>query len=231
MAKILLVEDDALFAQMIVDYLTAQQFHVEMTDNGKDAQALLRDYSFDVIILDWGLPDMTGIDLLRDFRNRGSMTPVLMLTGRDKVEEKEQGLDSGADDYLTKPFNMRELTARVRALIRRTGPSPTGILKAGHISLNPSTHVVTKNGEEVRLLPKEFSLLEYLILHPTQVFTAEMLLDRVWHSESDAGTEAVRTCLKRLRKKIDDDDNESLIQTLHGVGYKINPKFAGGESL
>ena len=225
MSKILLVEDDPLFAQMIVDYLSAQQFRVELTDNGKDAQNLLRDFQYEVVILDWGLPDMSGIEILRDFRGRGGITPVLMLTGRDKVEEKEHGLDSGADDYLTKPFNMRELTARVRALIRRTGPSPTGILTAGAIALNPTTHVVTKNGEEVRLLPKEFSLLEYLMRHPNQVFTAEMLLDRVWNSESDAGTEAVRTCLKRLRKKIDDDTEESLIQTLHGVGYKINPKF------
>ncbi|MBN8661461.1 MAG: response regulator transcription factor [Candidatus Obscuribacterales bacterium] len=226
MSKILLVEDDPLFAQMIVDYLSAQQFRVELTDNGKDAQNLLRDFQYEVVILDWGLPDMSGIEILRDFRGRGGITPVLMLTGRDKVEEKEHGLDSGADDYLTKPFNMRELTARVRALIRRTGPSPTGILTAGAIALNPTTHVVTKNGEEVRLLPKEFSLLEYLMRHPNQVFTAEMLLDRVWNSESDAGTEAVRTCLKRLRKKIDDDNaEESLIQTLHGVGYKINPKY------
>lgn len=226
MSKILVVEDDALFAQMIQDYLTAQQFHVEMTATGRDAEALMKDFNFDCVILDWGLPDMTGIDLLRNYRQRGGMAPVLMLTGRDKIEEKEHGLDAGADDYLTKPFNMRELTARVRALIRRTGPSPTGILNAGPISLNPTTHIVTKNGAEIRLLPKEFALLEYLMRHPSQVFTAEMLLDRVWHSESDAGTEAVRTCLKRLRKKIDDDESESLIQTLHGVGYKINPKFA-----
>jgi len=225
MAKILLVEDDPVFAEMIFDYLTAQQFQVEMTASGKDAEALLQEYPYQAIILDWGLPDMTGIELLQNYRSRGGTCPVLMLTGRDRVEEKEKGLDSGADDYLTKPFNMRELTARVRALMRRTGPSATGILQSGDVVLDPNTHVVTKNGVEVRLLPKEFQLLEYFMRHPNQVFTAEMLLDGVWHSESDAGGEAVRTCLKRLRKKLDVEEGDSIIQTLHGVGYKLNVKL------
>ncbi|MBL0188996.1 MAG: response regulator [Candidatus Obscuribacter sp.] len=168
MAKILLVEDDPVFAEMIFDYLTAQQFQVEMTASGKDAEALLAEYPYQAIILDWGLPDMTGIELLQNYRNRGGTCPVLMLTGRDRVEEKEKGLDSGADDYLTKPFNMRELTARVRALMRRTGPSATGILQSGDVVLDPNTHVVTKTVSKSDSCLKSFNCSNTLCATPTR---------------------------------------------------------------
>jgi DNA-binding response OmpR family regulator len=191
--------------------------------DGEDAVNMLKSYQFDVIILDWQLPKMEGVDVLRNYRTGGGQTPVLMLTGKGAIAEKEVGLDAGADDYLTKPFHMKELSARLRALLRRPGSVTGNVLSARDICLEPSTFRVTKGGADIQLLPKEFALLEFLMRHPNQVFSADALLDRVWKSESNVSPETVRTCLKRLRRKIDTEEQESLIQTLHGVGYKLTP--------
>lgn len=221
MAKILVVDDDKLLTDMIADSLDADHHTVECVNLGEDAKELLKNYHYDVIILDWGLPDVTGLDICKQFRFDGGTTPVLMLTGRDTVDEKERGLDSGADDYLTKPFHMRELGARVRALLRRVGPSRSNVLIHRDIELDPSAHRVTRNNVEISLHPKEFSLLEHFLRNPTQVFSPQSLLDRVWSSESNVGPETVRTCIKRLRQKIDVDDKESIIENVYGVGYKL----------
>lgn len=221
MAKILLVEDDRDLAGMVFDWLKFEHHLVEMVHDGQEGLELVQSYDYDIIVLDWELPNVSGVDILRQYRSGGGMTPILMLTGKGAVHEKEAGLDSGADDYLTKPFHMKELSARVRSLLRRP-PQVTGnVLTAGLLSLEPSTYRVTKNGADLQLLPKEFALLEFLMRHPNQVFSAEALLDRVWKSESDVSPETVRTCLKRLRKKIDVEGEASIIQTLHGVGYKL----------
>jgi DNA-binding response OmpR family regulator len=223
MAKILLVDDDKDLVGMVQDWLQFEHHVVEAVFNGEDALRLLRGYQYDVVVLDWQLPKMSGVDVLLDFRRAGGQTPVLLLTGKTAIQEKETGLDAGADDYLVKPFHMKELSARLRALLRRPTGVTGNILKARDITLEPQSFRVTKDGAEIQLLPKEFALLEFMMRHPNQVFSADVLLDRVWKSEADVSPETVRTCLKRLRRKIDSEKQESLIQTLHGVGYKLNP--------
>lgn len=221
MSKILIVEDDVDVRGMVVDWLKHESHLVEAAGTVSDAKGFLSTYEFDLIILDIELPDGSGFDICKSFRARGGTTPILMLTGRDAVADKETGLDAGADDYLTKPFHMRELSARVRALFRRPQSYNDSALERGPIRLDPRTFEVTISGASVKLLPREFALLEFFMRHPNQVFSAESLLDRVWSSDKDAGTETVRQCVKRLRRKIDKDECGSLIQNIHGVGYKL----------
>lgn len=224
MAKILLIEDDESLSRMVKDWLVTEQHQVETSFEGKDALEKLQFYEFDLVILDLQLPGIPGLNILREFRSQGGRTPVLILTGKDKLEDKEVGLDTGADDYLTKPFHMKELSARLRALLRRPEGYVGDELKAGAIAVNTVTHKVTLNGDEINLLPKEFSLLVFFMRHPSQVFSADTLLNRVWSSSSDSTIDALTTCIKRLRKKIDMEGKPSIIRTVHGVGYKLEPE-------
>lgn len=222
MAKILLVEDDEDLCVTICDRLKAEQHMVEVVHSGREGADRLRLYSYDFVILDWNLPGMTGPEVCRDHRNHGGSTPILMLTGRAEVQDKESGLDAGADDYLTKPFSTRELAARIRAILRRPQVVQDETLEEGNVVINTVKHTVTVAGKSVHLHPKEFAILELLLKHKSQVFSTDVLLDRLWNSESDATVDSVRTTIKRLRQKID-TDGESLIKTVHGVGYKIGP--------
>lgn len=206
---------------MVSEWLLGEHHSVECSFDGADAMEKLEFYDFDLIILDLHLPSMGGIKILKAFRASGKQTPVLILTGQDKIEDKELGLDSGADDYLTKPFHMKELSARVRAVLRRPGNYVGDKLSSGALELDPGNHCVKVDGNEVSLLPKEFALLEFLMRHPDQVFSADALLNRVWASASDSSIDALTTCVKRLRKKIDKDGQPSYIKTVHGVGYKL----------
>jgi DNA-binding response OmpR family regulator len=221
MAKILLVEDDTGLCRMVKDWLTLEHHNLEIANDGKDGLEKLRFYKYDLVILDWTLPEMTGIEVLKEIRRLGLSTPVIMLTGRNTVPDKEVGFDAGADDYLTKPFHMKELSARLRALLRRPAAMVDEVLDFGDLRVDRGTYKVTKGGAEVKLLPTEYALLEFLMRHPNQVFTQEALLNRVWSSESDATANALTTCIKRLRKKIDSQDQESIIKTVYGVGYKL----------
>lgn len=223
MAKVLLVEDNRDLTTMISDWLGHEHYQVEIAFNGTEGMEKLRHYAYDLIILDWDLPQKSGLDICREFRAGGKDTPILMLTGKGEIADRETGLDAGADDYLPKPFHMRELSARLRALLRRPAGLVPNVLKVRDLELNPNTFVVTKGGATLELLPREFALLEFFMRHPEQVFTPEALLDRVWNSESDSSPEALRTCLMRLRKKIDDSKDNSVIRTVHGVGYKLQP--------
>lgn len=222
MAKILLVEDDKDLVGMVRSMLQSEHHTVEALSNGSDATQHLRIYPYDIIVLDWELPGASGIEILKQFRSSGGKTPIIMLTGRDKIDDKELGLEIGADDYLTKPFAMRELSARIKALLRRSPQIAENILVAGDIELDPSKYRVTKSGNPVQLLPKEFAVLEFLLRHPNQVFTADALLERVWKSDSEATAEALRTTMKRLRKKIENADGLQPIRTVHGVGYVLD---------
>lgn len=219
MAKILIVEDDKDLAMIVSDSLSASHV-VDMVHVGDEGRDRLLFYEYDMAILDWELPKMSGVEILKAVRQSGKNIPVLMLTGKDSVAEKELGLDTGADDYLTKPFEMKELQARVRALLRRQQAFLGTQLSCGNIVLDPALHKVTRNGEELKLLPKELALLEFFMRHPGQVFTADAVLNRVWSSESEASPESFRTCLKRLRQKIDVSD-DSIIEYVHGLGYRI----------
>jgi len=208
---------------MLEDTLCVDHHTVELIHHGEEAKDMLRVYKFDAVVLDWDLPGCSGIEVLKALRGRGDTTPVLMLTGNNTTDHKEKGLDTGADDYLTKPFEAREFTARVRALLRRAAGQASNTLKARDIELDPTTFNVTKNGQPVKLVQREFQLLEFFMRNPNRVFSAEAVLDRVWASDSDASPEAFRTCLTRLRKKIDSEGQEPLISTVHGVGYKLVP--------
>lgn len=221
MAKILVVEDEHDLSGPIRDWLTRENHLVEVVDNGAVALDYLRVNKYDLVVLDLMLPVLSGMEVCRQFRDRGGTTPILMLTARSAVDEKEAGLDAGADDYLTKPFHLKELAARVRALLRRPTPLTGNVYKLADLVVDTAGRTVTKQGQEVHLVPKEYSLLEFLVRHAGQVFSADALLERVWESDSNAMPDTVRTHIKTLRKKIDSPDLESIIQTVHGVGYKI----------
>ncbi len=221
MAKILVVEDETDLAIPVRDWLTREQHLVELIDNGPDALDQLRIYKFDLIILDLMIPGINGMEVCKQFRQDGGSTPILMLTAKSGVEDKEAGLDAGADDYLTKPFHLKELSARVRALLRRHSQANSRELKVGDLVLDTVARTVTQNGKEIHFVPKEFSLLEFLMRHPNQVFSAEALLARVWASDTMASPDTIRTYIKLLRKGLGGDGKESYIRTVHGVGYKL----------
>ncbi|CAN5188850.1 response regulator transcription factor [soil metagenome] len=221
MAKILLVDDDLDFRQTVQDFLEAEHHQLECVGDGLEALGRLKIYPYELIVLDWNMPKKDGIEVLSEFRSKGGKTPILMLTGKGYISDRTAGLDAGADDYLTKPFDMRELASRVRALLRRSVVLTDDLLKAGNISLDMQTFRAFRDGVEIKLLPKELTLLSYLIKHRGQVFSVEDLLNRVWSSESDSSTDAVRQCITRLRRKLDIDGQPSIIVTVTGLGYKV----------
>ncbi len=223
MAKILVVEDDVDFALTVEHALSSANHTVEMAHDGESAMEFLRQGQYDLIILDWQLPDIEGIEVLAKFRARGGSTPVLMLTGKSQIKDKEVGLDGGADDYLTKPFDTRELAARIRALLRRQTVAPTSNLSLHDIVLDPVKHRLTKGGQEVHLQPRDFALLEFLMRHPDEIFSSEALLTRVWHQDSDASSAGLRAAMVRIRKAVDDpaENTKSLIENVARVGYRM----------
>lgn len=223
MAKVLVVEDDPELTDVVIDCLKAQNFLVDHVGNGREALDRLKFFQYDLIVLDWQLPGMDGIEVCSQFRSRGGATPILMLTGKRTVDDKEAGFEAGADDYLTKPFQARELVARLRALLRRPQGVVAKTLKARDLELDATTHKVTKDGLEINLLPKEFALLEFLMRHPSQVFNGEALIDRVWSTDGETTSAAVRINVNRLRNKIDTEGQPSFISTVHGVGYRFDP--------
>lgn len=226
MAKILLVEDDIDLANMVLQWLTAERYAVDVCHDGRSGLDFLSINGYDVAIIDWDLPLLQGIDIVREFRGKGGDTPIIFLTGKDRISDKEQGFDSGADDYLTKPFSVRELAARIRALLRRPSQVVPSIMKSGDVELDPALHKVTRAGREVHLSPKDFELLEFLMRHPDQVFSGDALLTRIWPSDSEATSDALRSAVKRIRKKLDSGENEadSIIENVPRVGYRIRSR-------
>lgn len=223
MAKILVVEDDIMTAKMIRDLVESFGHICEVVYNGTDGLDRLKFYDFDLAVLDWQLPGTAGVDVCRLFREGGGKTPILMLTGMHSISDKEQGFGSGADDYLTKPFDVRELSMRIQALLRRPADYITAANSTEHgFSLDYQSFTLIKNGERIPLLPREFAVLEFLFRHPNQYFTPEVLLNKVWPSESDSTLEALRTCIKRIRKKVDAEEGPSIISTARGYGYKLD---------
>jgi len=222
MAKILIIEDDRLLLDIMCEWLGDEHYQIESTDNGRVGLEMLLAYQFDLVLLDWELPELSGIEILKSFRDSGKMTPVIMLTRRSTVDEKASGLDLGCDDYLPKPFEMKELTARIRAVLRRPQHMQEQVLKAQDLELDLTKRNLKKNGKEVNLLPKEFALLELFMRHPNQVFNTATLIDRLWKSNSEVTDEAVSATVWRLRKKIDEKGQESMIRTVYGVGFRFD---------
>lgn len=222
MPKVLLVEDNTDLTTIIKESLE-QDYSLDISHNGAEGLEYLRVGRYDIVILDWDLPEISGVEICRRFRASGGTTPVLMLTGKSQIVDKEQGLDAGADDYLTKPFDMRELAARLRALVRRGTTAATNLLTLRDLELDPVKHTLKKGGQNVHLLKKDFALLEFLMRYPEEIFSTEALLERVWSFDSEATSEAVRTSVKRLRKALDDgnDESDSIIENVRRVGYRL----------
>ncbi len=221
MAKVLVVEDDRSLSIELRQWLEVEGYLVETAYDGQEALTHLMAYHYDVIVLDWDLPGLSGLDLLRDLRRRRDITPVLMLTGKVCLNEKEAGLDCGADDYLTKPFQFRELLARLRSILRRASALSENLLRVGNLTVDTGAKRVTAGDNEIRLQPKEFALLEFFLRHPNQPFNGDALLSRIWSADSDASMNTVKTYVYTLRKKLVAAGHSSLIQTAHGHGYKL----------
>jgi two-component system OmpR family response regulator len=226
MKRILIVEDEEKLARLIAQVLGEEGYAVETAGDGRSGLSRALAEPFDLLILDWMLPDRSGLQVVRSLRTAEIGVPVLMLTARDQVEDKVEGLDAGADDYLSKPFAFPELLARVRALARRPwGESRDGaILEAGDVTLDPLRHVVRRGGEHVELTAKEFALLATLMQRPGQVFTRSVLLDTVWGGSPAVYTNIVDLYVSYLRKKLDRDGEHSRIRTVRGVGYTFEPQ-------
>lgn len=222
MPKILVVDDDPIVSELVCAYLSNPDYVVETAKDGKEAQSLLAVGWFDLIVLDWMLPDTAGIDICREFRARGGRSSILMLTSRGDRYDKAAGLDAGADDYLVKPFEQVEFQARVRALLRRPESWSDKILKVRDVELNTANRKVFRDGKEIVLRPREFALLELLLRHPGQSFTADAIFRRIWETTSSSSVETVRMHVMALRKKLGDTEDKPLIISNRGQGYKID---------
>ncbi|MBK7749968.1 MAG: response regulator transcription factor [Candidatus Obscuribacter sp.] len=221
MAKILVVEDETDLAELVKNWLAKDHHLVESVSNGLDALIRMETNKYDVVLLDMMLPTLDGLEILKRYRKAGGSAGVIMLTARAHVDDKELGLDAGADDYLTKPFQLKELAARVRAVLRRNHVPTQDVLKFRNLVIDPQEFKVLKGESDVHLLPKEFRLLEFFVRHPHQVFSAEDLLSSVWESDTEALLDTVRGHITRLRKKLDSPGEASIIATVYGVGYKL----------
>lgn len=221
--KILLVEDEEKLARMVELELKYEGYEVEKAFDGRTGLDKALSGSFDLVLLDIMLPALSGMEVLRRVR-RESQMPIIMLTARDTVVDKVSGLDSGADDYITKPFAIEELLARIRAALRKKQPAQEetpNVLTAGPLTMDPDRHEVTVGGETVELTRREFDLLHYLLENKERVITRESLLDNVWGFDFVGETNAVDVYIRFLRSKIDEHFNIKLIHTVRGVGYVI----------
>ena len=222
--RLLLVEDEPRMARVLAKGLREHAYAVDVVGEGESAlyQSAINDY--DLIVLDVMLPGLNGFEVCRELRTRGCAVPVLMLTARAEIDDRIQGLDSGADDYLTKPFAFRELLARVRALLRR-GPriDPTEI-KVDDLVLDTASHRVTRRGQQIELTAKEYALLEHLVRHAGQLVTRAQIAEHVWDESFDPFSNAIEVYINRLRKKIDEQRMIKLIHTRRGEGYILDPR-------
>lgn len=221
MPKFLVVEDDPMVARIVIDWLESEHHTVEHVDNGLEGESRLKHYLYDVAILDWQLPGRSGVEICASYRLRGGKIPILMLTGLTSLDHKEQGLDSGADDYLTKPFHLRELAARVRALLRRPFDMVAAVGADGSLTLDPKDCSVTRLGTKTELNPKDFAVFEFLYRHAGQFYASDLLLNQVWSSESDATLNALRSSVKRLRQQLEIDGAPRLIESARNQGYRV----------
>ncbi len=221
--RILLVEDEASLANALQEALIDERYAVDLAPDGSTAEELMAVNDYDLVILDWTIPAPTGIDLLHAWRREGIETPVMMLTGRQQVEDRVDGLDSGADDYLTKPFSIVELLARVRSLLRRRGKSLQQ-LSTDDLCLERASRRVTVAGQEISLAPKEFGILEYLLSRSDELVSRTELAEHVWDDAFDAMSNVIDVLIYRLRKKIDGGREAKLLHTIKGAGYMLKSR-------
>lgn len=219
--RILVVEDEKKVASFIKKGLEEENYAVDIAYDGEEGLVLADINEYDLILLDIMLPKLDGIEVLRRIRGNGSGVPILMLTAKDAVEDIVSGLDSGSDDYLTKPFSFAELLARVRALLRRKTKEKTDLLTIDDLILSTSTHRVKRGGREIELTAKEYALLEYFMRNPNRILTRTLITEHVWDYHFDPSTNVVDVYVNYLRKKIDQGFEKKLIHTIRGSGYMI----------
>jgi DNA-binding response OmpR family regulator len=221
--RILIVEDEELLAKSIKEVLEAENYQTDTAFDGVEGLEKILIGQYDLVILDILLPKMDGIQVLKESRKEKNTTPILLLTAKSKTEDKVKGLDTGADDYLTKPFSTAELMARIRTLLRRKSIEKTSILSVKDLQLNTATHQVTRSENNIELTAKEFSLLEFLLYNKNRILSRLSIAEHIWGDNFDLFnmTNFVDVHIKNLRKKIDHDNEDSLITTIRGVGYII----------
>jgi len=219
--RVLVVEDESRMAALVKQAIEEEAYAVDTVDNGREALDWLRTYAYDLVILDVMLPGLNGIEVCQTYRSEGGRAAILMLTARDALDDRVLGLDSGADDYLVKPFGMSELLARLRALSRRDGPSKTVILQVEDLALNTATKIAERSAQSIDLTATEYALLEFLMRHPRQILSRDQIIEHVWNADFDSGTKLIEVYIHYLRRKIDRDQAVKLIQTVRGMGYRI----------
>lgn len=219
--RILIIEDEKRLSDIVKKGLTEDGFAVDQAFDGEEGEFSAESENYDLIILDLMLPKIDGVTVCKNLRKEGVKTPVIMLTAKSTVEDKVTGLDSGADDYITKPFSFVELRSRIHALIRRSHKESAPVLKADDLILDPLKHVVKRAGDIIEVTPKEFSILEFLLRNQGEVVTRTMIIDHVWDYNFDGMSNIVDVFVASLRKKINAGFKHKLIDTVHGVGFKI----------
>jgi len=221
--RVLVVEDEQKTRESLAEGLRLETWSVATAATGQEALGLLGREVFDLVVLDWMLPDRDGVEVLREMRGRGQPTSVLMLTARSTLNDRVTGLDSGADDYLAKPFAFAELLARCRALLRRPVVKTGGLLRCGDLQLDTRARIAVRSGQEIPLTPREVDVLEYLLRYQGQIVTREMLERDVWKQTHRMTSldNVIDVQIMRLRRKVDTDGSERLIHTLRGVGYRL----------
>lgn len=216
--RILIIEDDQAILKLLQRGLAYEGYTVDTATDGHTGLILARDHTPDLVILDWMLPGMDGLEVCHRLRTGGSI-PILMLTAKDQVQDRIQGLDAGADDYMVKPFNLDELLARVRALLRRTQPERIPVLKFADLTLDTGSRQASRGSRLVPLTAKEYELLELFLRHPKQVLTREVIFDRVWGYDFGGESNVLEVYIRYLRQKLEADGEARLIHTVRGVGY------------
>ncbi len=219
--KLLLIEDEQKVASFIKRGLEEEYYSVDTAINGEEGLKLALSEKYDLMIVDVMLPLRDGFSVVKEIRKNKIVTPILFLTAKDKIEDKVLGLDSGADDYLTKPFAFEELLARVRALLRRQEMEKSVQLKVGDLILDTQTHRVTREGKEIVLTPREYSLLEYLIRNKNRIVSRTRLTEHIYDYQFDTSTNVIDVYINKLRNKIDKDFSRQLLFTMRGIGYTI----------
>jgi DNA-binding response OmpR family regulator len=220
-SQILLVEDDQKLAQFIQLELTQEGYTVNVAHDGIEGLTTAREAKPDLILLDWMLPGLTGLEVCRRLRATGDKVPVVLLTAKDEVSDRVAGLDAGADDYVVKPFSIEELLARIRAHLRRTNEEDPDVLTFADLTVNQGTREVFRNGRAIELTAKEFDLLVYLLRHPRQVLTRDRILEQVWGYDFMGDSNIIEVYVRYLRLKLEEQQEKRLIQTVRGVGYVL----------
>jgi two-component system response regulator MprA len=221
--RILVIEDDEAIVRLLRRTLGYEGYQVETALDGESGLALAHQHIPDLVILDWMLPGMDGLEVCNQLRTGNNM-PVLMLTAKDTLQDRVQGLDSGADDYMVKPFELDELLARIRALLRRTQPERSPVFAFSDLSLDTSSRQASRRGRVIQLTAKEYELLELFMRHPRQVLTREIIFDRVWSYDFGGESNVLDVYIRYLRQKMESKGEERLIQTRRGVGYVLDEK-------